>query len=247
MFRYASKLVLEILCSVLATVIGSYVANDYIAGKFARDTPVSIERAALDADIAPGKAVTAEIVASAGPSNVVNAPDTTGAIGSRIVDSANDETAAQLGDKSAEPASVIKRQHRLPQGKRNPRPNAIAVPEIASATTASAEMDRASVERAVDISAESSPGAAATPLDPTNRGSYFAGRLLNPIIHTALLLVGRAHELDRRASPDDVLFSSRAFRSQQEAAERSSSERTTISSDPVSSDRPGTKSARQWP
>jgi hypothetical protein len=247
MLRHASKLLLEILCSVLATVIGSYVANHYIAGRFARETPVPIERATLATNIAPSEVVKAEIVASAGPSNVVNAPDAAGTIGSRIVDNANDEKAAQPGDRSAELASVITRQHRPPRGKRIPSANAIVVQEIVSATAASAEMGRPSVDRAVDMSTESSPGAAPTPLDPASRGSHFARRLLNPIIHTALLLVGRAHELQRRASPDDVPFSSREFRFQPEAAERSSSERTTISSDPVSSDRPGTKLPRQWP
>ena len=247
MLRYASKLVLEIFCSVMATVIGSYVANDYIAGKFARDVPASAKHLTLGANIAPSEAAKAKIVASAGPSNVVNAPDTAGTIGSRIVDNANDEKGAQPGDRSAEPANVITRQHRPPRGKRTPGVNAIVVPKIVSATTAPAEIGHPSVDRALDISTELPPGATPTPLDPASRGSHFARRLLNPIIHTALLLVGRAHELQLRASAEDVPFASREFRFQPAAAERSSSERTKISSDPVSSERSETKLPRQWP
>ena len=245
MLRYASKLLLEILCSVLATVVGSYVVNHYIAGRVARDTPVASGRATLVANIAPSEAVKAEIVASAGSSKAVNAPDATGAIGSGMVDNANDEKAAPPGDRSAEPASITTRQHRPPREKRVLRANAIVVPEIVSATAAPAEMGRASADRAVDISVESSAGTGPTPLDPASRGPHFARRLLNPIIRTALLLVGHTHELQRRASPGDVPFSSGEFRFQPEAGERSS--RTTISSDPVSSDRPGTKLPRQWP
>ena len=48
MLKYASKFFLNIFLSVLATVIGSYLANQYIVGRPVVEVPVS-----LDATIDP--------------------------------------------------------------------------------------------------------------------------------------------------------------------------------------------------
>ena len=86
MLRYASKLFLEIFLSVLATVIGSYLASQYIAGRPAADAPVSLAGAIVDptrvdVNAASHEAVKADLTSPQGPSDVVVA-----AIGSRIVD-----------------------------------------------------------------------------------------------------------------------------------------------------------------
>jgi hypothetical protein len=49
MLKYASKFFLNIFLSVLATVIGSHLANQYIAGGPAADAPVSLADATTDA------------------------------------------------------------------------------------------------------------------------------------------------------------------------------------------------------
>ena len=86
MLRYAPKLFLEIFLSVLATVIGSYLANQYIAGRSAADAPVSlagtiVDPKRVDVNAASHEAVKADLMSPQGPSDVVVA-----AIGSRIVD-----------------------------------------------------------------------------------------------------------------------------------------------------------------
>ena len=86
MLRYASKLFLEMFLSVLATVVGSYLANQYIADRSAVDAPVSLAREAVDpkrvdANATSHEAVKADLTSPQGPSDVVVA-----AIGSSIVD-----------------------------------------------------------------------------------------------------------------------------------------------------------------
>ena len=48
MLKYASKFFLNIFLSVLATVIGSHLANQYIAGRPAADAPVSLADVTID-------------------------------------------------------------------------------------------------------------------------------------------------------------------------------------------------------
>lgn len=247
MLNRVSNLLLEIVCSVVATVIGSYVANHYIAGLFARDKPASIKRAALDAGTSRSDALKVETIANVGPSYVVSPPVSTGSVGSRIVDIANAERVAQPADRPAEPPSVTTRQHRPPREKRVSNSNAFVAPDIISAIPDSAEMSRASLDRAVGTSVDLLPGAAPTPPYAPSHGLHFASKLFNPIVQKVLRSVGHALDPQRRALPDDVHFSSRELRFQPETTERSSSDQTTISSDAIPSDRPGTKLARQWP
>jgi hypothetical protein len=78
MLKYASKFFLNIFLSVLATVIGSHLANQYIAGRPAADAPVALADGTIDpkrpdANAASREAVKADITASEGPSAVANA------------------------------------------------------------------------------------------------------------------------------------------------------------------------------
>src|SRR5262245_58881129 len=49
MLKHLTKLAMEILPSVLATIIGAYIVNHYINGKPATDTPVAAVSAKADA------------------------------------------------------------------------------------------------------------------------------------------------------------------------------------------------------
>jgi len=272
MLRYASKLFLEIFLSVLATVIGSYLASQYIAGRSAADAPVSLAGAIVDpkrvdANAASHEAVKADLTSPQDPSDVVNALGPVAAVGSRIVERTNDEKAAPPVDKLAEPMSVPARLHRSAQrDKPILKARTIATPEIASLTVASPELGRATTERFFSTNANSSLDASprsqevgrddgvSPPRDRLMTGSHLAGRVLNPIIRTALLLLepsstlaGHADEPQRRTSPDEIHSSFRVLRYEPEVGERSSSERTRVSSDVLSSRRPETQTLRQWP
>src|SRR4051794_4097758 len=117
MLKYLSKFVLEILPSVVATIIGAYIVNHYIAPKPATDTPVAASvssagpKAAADAkpsDVKPsdakladGKAAKPDAKAAETPSDLANATDA-GTIRKIPIDKAASEKPA---DKPAETAS----------------------------------------------------------------------------------------------------------------------------------------------
>jgi hypothetical protein len=263
MLKYASKFFLQIFLSVLATVIGSYLAHQCIASRSAAGGPVSLADATVDP---ASREVKADITVSEGPSDVVNTLGPAVAIGSRIVDKTNDEKAAPPVDKLVEPTSVRARLHRsAPRNKRISKATTIATPEIAQRTVAPPELGRVASERFRNANANSSLDASppvpeigrdngvSPPLDPAITHSHLAGRVLNPIIRTAWLLlepsslVGHVDEPQRRTSPDEILSSSRVHRFQPEGTGRSSSERTRVSNDALSSRRPETKTLRQWP
>jgi hypothetical protein len=270
--KYASKLFLKIFLSVVATVIGSYLTNQYIAGRSAADAPASLAGATadpkrLDANAASSEAAKADVTVSEGPSDPANALGPAGAIGSRIVDKTNvdktnDDKVAPPVDKLAERASVPAPLHRsASRDKRISKTNTIATPEIASLTVAPPERGRATTERFFSTNANSPRDASppqeigrdddvSPPLDLEMTDSHIAGRVLKPVIRTVLLLlepsslVGHAHEQQRRTSPDEIPSSSRVLRFQPEVTERSSSKRTRVANDVFSSRRPRDKNAK---
>ena len=143
MLKYASKFFLNIFLSVLATVIGSHLANQYIADRPAADAPVSLADATIDpkrpdANAASREAVKAGITASEGPSAVVaSALGPAGAIGGRSVDKTNYEKVVPPVDRLAESTNVPARLHRsAPRHKQISKTNIIATPESVSLTVA---------------------------------------------------------------------------------------------------------------
>ena len=104
MLKYASKFLLNIFLSVMATVIGSYLANQYIARRPVADAPASLAGATNkpDADAASREAVKAGITGLEGPLDVANAVGPADAIDGRGVDKTNNEKAAPPVDKLAE-------------------------------------------------------------------------------------------------------------------------------------------------
>jgi hypothetical protein len=270
MLKYASKLFLKISLSVVATIISSYLANQYVAGRSATRGPVSLAGATVDPKKADANAATHEVVkadveVSGGPSDGVNAPGKVATVGSRFVDPTNDEKAARSANKPAEPTSVPARLHRFaPRNTRISKTNTIATQKIASPTVASLAPSRATTEPVFSTNINSPLDAARRPQeidrdsgsptrDPIMADSHLAGRVLNPIIRTALLLlepastlVGHADEPQRRMSADEIRSSPRVLRLEPEVTERSSGQ-SWISSDFHSSRRPATETLRQWP
>ena len=105
-----------------------------------------------------------------------------GAIGSHSVDKTNDEKAA--------PVQLLRS---APRYKRISKTNTIATPESASLTVALPELDRTTTGRRSACDASPPPQEigrdddVSPPLDPEMAGSHFPGRVLKPIIRTALL------------------------------------------------------------
>jgi hypothetical protein len=209
MLKYASKFFLNIFISVLATVIGSYLANHYIAGRPAANTPISLADATNDPDrpdanAASREALKAGIAGSEDPSAVANALEPAGAIGGRSVDKTNNdkaanEKAAPPVDKPAESTNVPARLHRsAPRSKQISKTNSIAAPESASLTVAPPAPGRATTGRFFNANANSTLDASpprqevgrdddVSPLlDPEMADSHLTRRVLKPIIRTAL-------------------------------------------------------------
>jgi hypothetical protein len=201
MLKYASKLLLNIFLSVLATVIGSYLANQYIAGRPAADRPVSLAGATIDpkrsdANAASGEPVKAGITVSEGHLDVANAVGPAGAVGGRSIDKTNNEKAAPPADKPAESTYVLARQHRsAPRYKQISKTNAIAATENASLIAVPPELGRATIGRFFNTNANSALDASppqqlgrendvSPPLDSEMAGSHLTGRVLKPIIRT---------------------------------------------------------------
>jgi len=161
MLKYASKIFLNIFLSVLATVIGSYLADQYFEGRPAADAPVSLADATIgpkspDANAASRVAVKADITALERPSAVANALGPARATGGRSVDKTNNEKAAAPIDKLAESTNVPARQHRsAPRYKQTSKTNTIAAPESASLTLGPPELGRATTGRFSNTNANS--------------------------------------------------------------------------------------------
>jgi hypothetical protein len=169
MLKYASKFFLNIFLSVLATVIGSHLANQYIPGRPAADAPVSLADATIDprradANAASREAVKADITASEGPSAVANALGPAGALGGRSVDPINNEKAAPPVDRLAESTNVPAQLHRsAPRHKQISRTSTIATPESASPTVSPLEPGRATIGRFSNTNANSALDASPLP------------------------------------------------------------------------------------
>ena len=109
MLKYASKLLLNILISVLATVVGSYMANQYVARRSVANAPVApavatVDPRKVDAAAASSEPVQDVVTISEEPAEAVGALEPAG--GGRVVDTANDEKAAPTVGKPAEPTRL---------------------------------------------------------------------------------------------------------------------------------------------
>jgi hypothetical protein len=131
MLKYVSKFVLDILPSVVATIIGAYIVNHYIATKPTTDTPVAaavstvdpkpVDPKTIDAKKSDPKAAKSEAKASEAPSDAAGAPEP------GVVKKAAEKSA----DKPAETANVpteTRRHQPTPRDKTVAKTAPAAVP-----------------------------------------------------------------------------------------------------------------------
>jgi hypothetical protein len=245
MLKYASKLLLDIFLSVLATVVGAYLVNHYVASTSIAEAPIPVAGTAVDPKGA-GNAVPREVAqmaatATEGSLDVVNAIGPVASASARTVEHANDEKAVPPTTRSAEPTRMPARHPSAPHDKRVSKTSAAATPQIPSKIGAAPGPARTTTERMLSPSANSSVDVPpypqeverkndrSPPHDPELESSHLGRRVLKPIIRTALLLlepsslVDREHEPQRRASPDEARSPSRVV--EPELTERSLSGR----------------------
>jgi hypothetical protein len=248
MLKYASKLLLDISLSVLATVVGAYLANHYVAGTSIAKAPIPVADTAVDpkgaGNAASREVAQMEATASEVSLGVVSTIGPVASASGRTVEHANDEKAVPPTAKLAEPMCAPTRYLPAPHDKRVSKTSATATPQIPSKIGAAPEPARTTTERMLSLSANSSVDASpypqeverendgSPPLDPEKKSSHVARSVLRPIIRTALLLlessslVDREHEPQRRTSPDETRSPSRVV--EPEFTERSLSRRTWL-------------------
>jgi hypothetical protein len=211
MLKYASKLLLDISFSVLATVIGSYLVHHYFAGRPTATAPVSLAYTAIDPKAVNPKAVDAnashhemvraEVTASASslePAKAIGPAEA--AAGRRIVARTDEDQAVpSTSSKLAEPTRVPAPHRPSPRDRRISKTNTITTLEIASRSIPQ-ELGCATTGRTFSTSAVSSIGAAppqeierdddrSLPHDFRTKSAHFARRMLQPILRIASLLL----------------------------------------------------------
>jgi hypothetical protein len=151
MLKFVSKFALDILPSVVATIIGAYIVNHYIVTKPGANAPVaaavSTTEPKAEAKVAP-EAATADAKASETSSGVANIPEpgvkAKGIAEKAIIEkSAAEKPAERSADKPAETASVpvdTRRHQPAPRekavAKAAPVPVQPSAPVVAAPTTA---------------------------------------------------------------------------------------------------------------
>jgi hypothetical protein len=155
MLKYVSKFALDILPSVVATIIGAYIVNHYIVTKPGANAPVaaavSTAEPTADAKVAP-EAATADSKPSETSSSVANIPEpgvkAKGISEKAVLEkSAAEKPAERSADKPAETASIpveTRRHQFAPREKAIAKavpapvqpPAVVSVPVVAAPTTA---------------------------------------------------------------------------------------------------------------
>jgi hypothetical protein len=150
MLKFVSKFALDILPSVVATIIGAYIVNHYIVTKPGANAPVaaavSTAEPKAEAKVAP-EAATADAKASETSSGIANIPEpgvkAKGIAEKAVLEkSATEKPAERSADKPAETASIpvdTRRHQPAPRekavAKAAPVPVQPSVPVIAAPTT----------------------------------------------------------------------------------------------------------------
>jgi hypothetical protein len=218
MLKYASKLFLEVSLSVLATVIGAYVANHYVGGKFPPDVSALFANAKAElrgndmsvASHATEKAIPPPPVH---PLNTADPSQVTSDAGERLLRTVDDKWASghKEGmpiDKRVEVANLAIRPQSTARDTRISRVNKAGVPAGASSSFATAR-SQASSEQVRSAREDSSTGSVLQPreadrddtvplpLESTRKDTHFVGRVLRSVMHKALLLLRKPAELLR--------------------------------------------------
>jgi hypothetical protein len=148
MLKFVSKFALDILPSVVATIIGAYIVNHYIVARPGANAPVaaavSTTEPKAEAKVAP-EAATADAKASETSSGVANIPEpgvkAKGIAEKAIIEkTATEKPAEKSADKPAETASIPVDTRRHPRekavAKAAPVPVQSSAPAVAAPTTA---------------------------------------------------------------------------------------------------------------
>jgi hypothetical protein len=175
MLKYASKFFLEIVFSVVATIVGSLIANHYIPQQPAADAPVTVAAATVNAkptDIAAApEAAKADVTASAATADVVNAPEPLATTGSAVVDKTADGKASPPADEPtsapARPLQPVPRARPVSKASTIPARQTAVVPEV------SRDLGRANAERFYNANAMLLP-------DPPPQVTYRYSEILPP-------------------------------------------------------------------
>jgi hypothetical protein len=218
MLKYASKLFLKMSLSVLATVIGAYVASHYVGGKLPADVSAlfvstKVDPKACDASVASHtteRASPPPPVAPSSPTNPSLAATYAGELSLKTIDDnrASGDKAGMPVDKRAEVASLPTRLQSTVRDTRISRANKATVPAGASPSFATAR-SHASSEQVRAVRESSSTGSVLDPweadrddpvrLSPesTRKDTHIVGRILGPMMRKALLLLRKPADLLR--------------------------------------------------
>jgi hypothetical protein len=204
MLKYASKLFLEMSLSVLATVIGAYVANHYVWGKSPADVSALFASTKVDPE-GSGRSVASQATEKANPPPLVD-PSSPANPFQADDSKASVEKAGMPIDKRAEVIGLPTRPQRTARDTRISRASKTAAPAGASLTFATAT-SHAPSERVPAARENSSTGtvlrpweierddAIRLPPESTRDDSHFVGRLLGPMMRKALLLLRKPADL----------------------------------------------------
>jgi hypothetical protein len=220
--KYASKRFLEIFLSVLATVVGAYIANHYVGGKSRADVSASSESTTVDpkgsvTSVVSQATAKANPTPTVDPSSLANPSKVATGPGERLLKAiddhkASDEKVGMPVDKRAEVPSLIIRPRGAVRDSRILSARKAAIPAGPSPTFATARSHVPSEQ--VLAKENSSIGTvlepmeidrdASVPLLPeSNReDSHFFGRVLGPMMRKALVLLRKPADWLRRESDE---------------------------------------------
>jgi hypothetical protein len=175
MLKYASKFFLEIVFSIVATIVGSLIANHYIPQTPAADAPVTVAAATVDAkatDIAAApEAAKADVTASTATADVVNAPEPSATTGSAAVDkTANGKASPPADEPTNAPARPLQP---VPRARPVSKASTIPARQTAVVPVVSRDLGRANAERFYNANAMLLP-------DPPPQETYRYSEILPP-------------------------------------------------------------------
>jgi hypothetical protein len=157
LLKYVSKFVMDILPSVVATIIGAYIVNHYINTKPGADAPVAAAVSTADPKKAETTAAKTEVKGAETPSDVATVPDPAPAKKSAADKASVEKSQEKSADKPTETASlpVETRRHQPAIHDRTvtkSAPAAASVPPVEASPTQEERRDandlaRAAIER----------------------------------------------------------------------------------------------------
>jgi hypothetical protein len=201
MRKFASKLLMDIFLSVVATVGAAYVTHHYFPGAAPANPPVAAEPTSVGREVAQER-----VVASKTPSDVIATVAAATTVADRDTDTNNDEKAGPPPSpgKYFKPASPAARRL-VPRDKSTLKSNAVATPRPVQMVTVVPDPSCAVPERgglspdAPQPSDAWSERDVAVPPPPEMSKPHLAGFVWRPIMRTFAVVAGAftSHERGR--------------------------------------------------